>query len=228
GVALSSAALADHLLERLELLDRLAPSRRIEARVRRAEVEERDRLAGLVARTAGLPRGLVLGHRLRHLALSPLDVAEEAVHGKERLFTFAREGQPLLEDLLGLIEEVETDVELRERSVEPELIGLGRDRLRVGGERAGFVVEVQKHLGELEVRVRDVRIELDGLLEWALCIRPARRPGLRLTREREAVEEEVVREVRRELLRLRARARDLVPLLFSLVRRCELPEDPVI
>src|SRR5690348_11964026 len=74
-----SCTLADHLLERLELRDRFALARRVEARVGRAEVEERDLLAGLVALAARLLRGLVLRDRLRRVLLAIVDVAEEAV-----------------------------------------------------------------------------------------------------------------------------------------------------
>ena len=147
--------------------------------------------------------------------------------------SFANE-RPGVEHLLGLGDEVEAEVELGERAVEGERVGLGLDGLRVLVEGALLVVHVEEDLGELEVRravvvaVADVRVELDGLLERRLCVGPARRALHGLTRHREAVLEVVEGVLRRELLSLRACRGDLVPRLFLGVRERELPEDAVV
>ena len=124
----------------------------------------------------------------------------------------------LREDLLGLVDVVEADVELGERTVERERVRLASRSPSCTSSSAPASSSMWRSTSaSSKCASRDgSRIELDRLLERRLRVAPARRALHRLTREREAVLEEVVRVLRRELLRLRARGRDLVPLLLLL------------
>ena len=70
---------------------------------------------------------------------------------------------------LGLGDEVEPQVELGERAVEGQRVGLALDGLRVLVEGALLVIHVEEDLGELEVRRAVVVAVADVGSSWIAC-----------------------------------------------------------